>query len=128
MSKARILDKEHFLHENQTWGRALDYYLQENAYLKTRLSQVVDRNTDKIFVAQAEIFNNNFIQNDEYIRDLKNDVSASELLIKKALGGTPTDEEKIFQKQRKLRNEIDHFEKKFASLIEEFNKYLLSLV
>jgi hypothetical protein len=128
MSKIRISGKDHFLHENQTWGRALDFYLQENSYLKTRLSQVVDRNADKEFVAKAEHFNTSFIQNDDFIRDLKKDVSELELSLKKSLAGLQIEEQKLQVRQKKLRNEMEHFEKKFAGLKDEFNSYLISLL
>ena len=126
MRKVKIPGKDHFLHENQTWSRALDFYLQENSYLKTRLSQVVDRNTDSEFVSRAEQFQNSFIQHDEFIRDLKKDVSDLGQLLQKSLAGLQTDENRLFQKHRKLRNEVEHFEKKFGEAKSQFNQYLIN--
>jgi hypothetical protein len=128
MSRIKISGKDHFLHENQTWSRALDFYLQENSYLKTRLSQVVDNITDKEFVTSAEQFQNNFIHNDECIKDLQKDVAALYKLIKISIAGAIIDEKKMVQQQNKLRNEIGYFEKDFAQLKNKFNQYMISFL
>lgn len=128
MSSIKISGVDQFLHENQTWDRALDFYLQENSYLKTRLSQVVDNNIDKEFVDLAEHFHNSFIHNDECIKDLQKDILALQVLLKKAIAGTQVDEKKMNLQQNKLRNEMGYFEKDFSKLRNEFNQYLMSLV
>ena len=69
---------EQFLHENITWKRLLDFFIQENSFLKTRLSEVVDRETDKTFIANAEHFQNEFILKDEYIHDIERDIKEQE--------------------------------------------------
>ena len=56
MDKIKISAIDHFIHESETWERALNFCKQENAYLKTRLSQVVDNNTDKEFVIYESSF------------------------------------------------------------------------
>ncbi len=128
MSRIKISGVDQFLHENQTWDRALDFYLQENSYLKTRLSQVVDNNTDKEFVDLAEHFHNSFIHNDECIKDLQKDIMTLQQLLKNAVAGTQVDEKKITGQQNKLRNEMGFFEKDFAQLKNKFNQYLVSFV
>lgn len=128
MSKIRISGADQFLHENQTWERALDYYLQENSYLKTRLSQVVDNNTDKEFVALAEHFQNSFIHNDECIKDLLKDIFGLQKIIKNAIAGIHVDEKKMIQQQNKLRNEMSYFEKDFDLLKSKFNQFLMSFL
>ena len=60
LSNANIAGADQFLHEIQGWERALDYYLQENAFLKMRLSQVLDYNTDNNFTPLAEHFQTSF--------------------------------------------------------------------
>jgi len=128
MSRIRISGMDQYLHENMTWQRALDFYLQENSFLKTRLSQVLDTNTDKEFVAQAEHFQNSFVHNDECIKDMQADIMELQHLLKNTAGGLITDEKKLAQKHRKLHNEMGYFEKNFAGLKNEFNQYLGSLL
>ena len=117
---------EQFLHENFTWKRLLDFFIQENSFLKTRLSEVVDRETDKIFIANAEHFQNEFILKDEYIHDIEGDIKAQERNLQMALVQKRIPDSIICRKQEKLRNEISYLEKEFSDLKNKFNKYLLS--
>lgn len=128
MSHIKISGMDQYLHENLTWDRALDFYLQENAFLKTRLSQVLDKNTDKNLVALAEQFQNRFIHNDEYMKDLQTDIVMLQRLLKNFIARPKPDENKIVQKHKKLRNEMGSFEKNFAKLIKEFNQFLTAIL
>jgi hypothetical protein len=119
---------EQFLHENITWKRLLDFFMQENSFLKTRLSEVVDKENDKLFIANAEHFQNEFILKDEYIHDLERDIKEQEKNLQLALTQQKVPDLKTCRKQEKLRNEISYLEKEFAALKNQFNKYLLSLV
>ena len=128
MSHIKISGMDQYLHENLTWDRALDFYLQENAFLKTRLSQVLDKNTDKNLGALAEQFQNRFIHNDEYMKDLQTDIVMLQRLLKNFIARPKPDENKIVQKHKKLRNEMGSFEKNFAKLIKEFNQFLTAIL
>jgi len=119
---------EQFLHESLTWKRLLDFFIQENSFLKTRLSEVVDRETDKVIIANAEYFQNEFILKDEYIRDIEIDVKTHEKNLQLVLAQKKTLDNKICKQQEKLRNEISYLEKEFSSLKNQFNKYLLLMV
>jgi len=119
---------EQFLHENITWKRLLDFFIQENSFLKTRLSEVVDRETDKVIIANAEYFQNEFILKDEYIRDIEIDVKTHEKNLQLVQTQKRTLDNKVCKHQEKLRNEMSYLEKEFYSLKSQFNKYLLSMV
>ncbi len=117
-----------FLHENITWKRLLDFFIQENSYSKTRLSEVVDRETDVTFIANAEHFQNEFILKDEYIHDIERDIRGQEKELQMAFAQKRMPDTKTCKKQEKLRNEISYLEKEFSDLKNQFNKYLLSIV
>jgi hypothetical protein len=119
---------EQFLHENITWKRLLDFLIQENSFLKTRLSEVVDKETDKSLIAEAEHFQTEFILKDEYIHDIEHDIKEQEKGLKTALTQKTSPDYKTCKKQDKLRNEMTYLEKEFSHLKTQFNKYLLSLV
>ncbi len=119
---------EQFLHENITWKRLLDFFIQENSFLKTRLSEVVDRTTDHTFIATAEHFQNEFILKDEYIHDIESDIKGQEKNLQLAFSQKRIPDGKLCKKQEKLRNEISYLEKEFSDLKNQFNKYLLSIV
>lgn len=129
MATVKISGKDHFLHEYQAWTRALDYLLQENTYLKTRLAQAVDSYTDKHFVEHAEHYQNIFLQNDDFIKEMQRDIRAQHDFLKNLSDSNSTVSDKVIQKKQiKLRNEMEHFERKFSQVKNEFNRYLVSLL
>lgn len=126
MATVKISKPDQFLHENKTWKRLLEFFKQENSFLKTRLAEVVDHRTDKEFLALAEHFQNKFIVKDEYIDELRHDINIQEeVLIRKDSNLTDS---KIMKRQEKLRNEMEYFERDFSNLKNEFNKYLSSVL
>ena len=115
------------LNENFTWKRLLESFIQENNFLKTRLSEVVDRQNDKMFIACAEEFQNDFILKDEFILDIVNDIKGLEKNLQLASAQKIEPDEKTCKRQEKLRNEMNNLESEFAVLKTQFNKYLLSV-
>ena len=118
-----------FYYENLTWERLLDFFKQENAILKNRLSEVVDQLTDKDFIELAEHFQNIFIIKDEFIDELRHDINNHEILLNTLLVATDEKaDKKILKKQEKLRNEMEALEKDFTKDKNQFNKYLASIL
>jgi hypothetical protein len=118
---------EQFLHENITWKRMLDFFNQENSYLKNRLSEVVDRATDKTLISTAEHFQNEFILNDECIQDIRRDIKLQEKELQLTRIQKKTPDRKACKMQDKLRNEMVNLEKEFSKLKNDFNQHLLSI-
>jgi hypothetical protein len=121
---------DQYQHENMTWARSLDFFKQENAYLKDRLTEVVDKTSDRYFLAQAEHFQNQFIIKDEFIDELKHDVNEQCRMIrdfakKIVINGSA---ETLTAVQEKLRDQMRYLEKDFASLRNEFNTYLTAQI
>lgn len=118
-----------FYYENLTWERLLEFFKQENAFLKTRLSEVVDQLTDKEFLELAEYFQNTFIIKDEFIDELRHDINDHEIVLIKLMEEADKKfDKKILKKQEKLRNEIESLERDFIKDKNQFNKYLASVV
>lgn len=126
MATVKISRPEQFLHESKTWNRLLEFFKQENAFLKTRLAEVVDHRTDKEFLTLAEQFQNKFIIKDEYIDELRHDVNLQQQGLNRKENEMP--DRDTLKKQEKLRNEMEYFEKDFTKLKNEFNKYLSSVL
>lgn len=126
MAQVKISRPEQFHHENNTWSRLLEFFKQENAFLKNRLAEVVDQRTDKEFLALAEQFQNKFILKDEYIDELRHDINAQYLQLVNSKDSL--EDGKLIKRQEKLRNEMEYFEKDFNKLKNEFNKYLSSVL
>ena len=116
---------DELLQENHAWQNALDGHLQENAFLKIRLSQVLDLNTKKDFVVLAERLQNSFIYTDDCIKDIKRDIVELQNLLRATKPDHYMNENKLAKKQQKMRNEIGYFEKNFMLLKDEFNQYII---
>ncbi|WP_462220940.1 hypothetical protein [Ferruginibacter sp.] len=129
MTNSYISKLDQYRFEYLTWERMLDFFKQENAFLKTRLSQVLDRKIDSEFLALAEQFQNQFIIKDDFIDELKHDINEMERAVKESTVAMKiVPDIKVENKHNKLRNEMEYLEKNFAQLKNEFNKYLVSVL
>lgn len=129
MTNSYISKLDQYRFEHLTWERMLDFFKQENAFLKTRLSQVLDRKIDSEFLALAEQFQNQFIIKDDFIDELKHDINEMERAVKESTVTMKiVPDIKVENKHNKLRNEMEYLEKNFAQLKNEFNKYLVSVL
>lgn len=129
MKTKETIKLEQYHHENSTWERMLDFFKQENAFLKNRLSEVLDTKTDTDFLALAEHFQNQFIIKDDFIDELRHDIHTMEAELKKSfINDEVILEKKLIKKHEKLRNEMEYLEREFAALKNEFNKYLVTIV
>lgn len=122
MASVKVSKPDQFQHENKTWNRLLEFFKQENTFLKNRLAEVVDYRADKEFLALAEQFQNRFVLKDEYIDELRHDINEQDTELNNAPNIAPNN--KLYKRQEKLRNEMEYFEKDFNHLKNEFNKYL----
>lgn len=128
MPDTKIPKGEQFYFENRVWERLLEFLKQENAFLKTRLAEVLDQSTDKGFLCLAEQFQNKFILKDEFIDELRHDINTQQRLLKEnyinPLSGL---DKKIIKNQEKLCNEMAFLEKDFPRMKNEFIQYLAGI-
>jgi hypothetical protein len=101
----------------------LEFFRQENALLKYRLSDLVDNNEQNDFLSIAEYFQNEFLLKDEALNRLIKSVSELNAELNKTTDKNIPDE--LIYQQEKLRNDILQFEKKFLDLSNEFNEKML---
>ncbi len=125
MPPVKIRKTEQFHHENRTWIRLLEFFKQENYFMKNRLSEVLEHQVDKDFLALAEQFQNKFILKDEYIDELRHDINKLDQILNEIPGEWISNTHNATQV--KLKNEMDYFEKDFNKLRNEFNEYLYSV-
>lgn len=119
--------KNQYEHEHKAWQRSLEFFKQENALLKYRLSEMVDNNEENNFLQLAEYFQNELLLKDEMLNNLIKDLQGFSDKFN-ALQNEKTLSEKIITKQEKLRNDILQFEKKFLNLSKEFNERMLQSI
>ena len=126
MAPVKLKKPDQFHHENKTWTRMLEFFKQENTFLKNRLSEVLDHSSDNNFLALAEQFQNKFILKDEYIDELRHDINVQDDILNDNTAAPVYN--KLVKTQEKLRNEMEYFEKDFNMLKNEFNKYLSTIL
>lgn len=120
----RIVQNNQIKHEHTSWQRSLDFFRQENALLKYRLSEMVDNNEQNHFLLIAEYFQNELLLKDEVLNRLMKSVSEFDVEFNK-VPGTKKIPENLIRQQEKMRNDILQFEKKFLDLSNEFNEKML---
>ncbi len=116
-----------FEHEHKAWERSLEFFRQENALLKYRLSEMVDENGENEFLQMAEYFQNELLIKDEKLNTLIKNLNefAGKFGAMRNQNNLP---ERVIAKHYKLRNDILQFEKNFLHLSKEFNERLLQSI
>lgn len=120
----KSLKKTQFEHEYNAWARKLEFFAQENALLKYRLSEMVDNSEGNNFLQMAEYFQNELLLKDEMLKKLIKDLQEFYDLLRRFKSGQKLSE-KITVNHNILRKDILQFEKKFLNLSDEFNKKML---
>ncbi|MDO9375173.1 MAG: hypothetical protein Q7T76_12190 [Ferruginibacter sp.] len=112
--------------EDLQWARSLDFYLQENALLKLRLSQVLDLNPAQGFTAVAEHFQTSFIQLDECMKDLKKDIQLnkktsgeSEQLAETAALWQPAARKRFQLEMKRLAENFEQMKAEFVRQVDQ---------
>lgn len=120
---------EQFHQENSTWLRTLDYMEQENAYMKNRLSKVLDGYHNQDLLVWAENYQNQILLKEEAIDLLKQDISAQEkrLVSEYLFDGQQLNDE-IVKSQIKIRGQMNYVEDDFFNMKKSFNEYLAKKV
>lgn len=112
------------LQEQEAWKRSLEFYKQENALLKYRLSEMVDKSEGDNFLQTAEYFQNEFLLKDEWLQRLSHSLqSIQEIMsVEKEINQTKNKATKL---QEELRHQIGKFEHDFIRLSDDFNQKVL---
>lgn len=120
--KANIID-QHL--ENQDWLKRLDFYKEEITILKERLDEVTKKNNASDFLKDVEHFQNQFIVQRNNIDELAHSIKKNEQGLVKEVNSNP-----VAVDHRKVENHlaeeefIVYFEKNFAELRGEYNRFL----
>lgn len=108
--------------EHKYWQRTIEFFRQENALLKYRLSEIVDNTEENNFLQTAEYFQNQLLLKDEMLKKLIDDLQKYDRLIK----NNSTSSERILKVHKSFRKNILLFQKKYLLLSKEFNEQMLN--
>ncbi len=112
--------------EIEGWKRIITFIKDENVHLKNLLSGVVkDLDTDDIVLLERiEYFQNKFLDEDEIIKYLRDDISEQDKALIKDIYEDRLSLKTLEHQQIKLRKRLEISEQKFNKLKFEFNNYL----
>ena len=113
-----------FRHESDTWKRHLQFIQQENNYLKTRLSQVLQHDTDEAFLERAEYFQSKFIAEDDTVNMLRQDIHEIDQILAQDKVEENSQIKDLQKKLRKMNKDMEIVERQFNKLKTDFNTYL----
>lgn len=108
-------------HEHMSWLRLIEFFRQENALLKYRLSEMVDNTEDSQFLQTAEYFQNELLLKDESLKKLIKELQDYSDVIQNKPALSP----QLINNHNRLRNDILQFEEKFSHLTKDFNEKML---
>lgn len=120
-SSGAMIDVKQFRLESDEWKRTLELLLLENAYLKNRLAEIVKvSSATLLFLEKAEDYQNRFMQKDEVINLMRQDINEFDRLL--AACGPDKKEllKSIQQRQQTLRKELMLLESTFSLLKVQF--------
>ena len=113
--------------EHEAWKRSLEFYKQENALLKYRLSEMVDQSEGNHFLQTAEYFQNELLLKDAGLQRLSRSLQSIQEALHKS-GGSGQIEDKNLVLQNELRQQIWQFEHDFLQLSNDFNQKMLKSI
>ncbi len=113
-----------FRHESDTWKRYLQFIQQENNHLKTRLSQVLQHDTDEQFLERAEYFQSKFIAEDDTVNMLRQDIHELDNMLTKEIPEDANTVKELQKRLKKMHKDMEIVERQFNKLKSDFNLYL----
>ena len=118
----------HYVFENKSWIRLVEFLIQENAIMKTRLSEVMDQIHDRESLSIAEHFQDKFITKDDVFEHLINDLKIESKKWEQYKKNDPS----IFLSELSLthkmhRLDIERLEQALDILKKDYNTFLASL-
>ena len=115
------------MQEHEAWKRSLEFYKQENALLKYRLSEMVDQSEGDHFLQTAEYFHNEFLLKDEWLGRLAHRLQSIQDALHAKPGSVVVEENSLFL-QNELRQQIWQFERDFIQSSNDFNQKMLKSI
>ena len=112
-------------HESDTWKRSLAFMIDENIQLKNRLADILRTEFDKSLLDDLEVFQTNFLREDEMISLLRRDVATLDKLLVREIFEDGKIADNINRMLKEIRGNISIAESYFGKLKSEFNSYLL---
>lgn len=123
ISKSKIRQLEY---ESDTWKRQLAFMTDENVHLKERLTETLKDKQQGPTLEEAEIFLNQFIEQDSVITILRNNVAEFDRLLKRERFEDGLLINAVVAKHTHLEEDLLIARKKFEDMKIRFNRHIMS--
>lgn len=121
-TKANIFDQHS---ENQNWLKSLEFYKEEISILNKRLQEVTGKNNAPDFLKEVEHYQNQFIVQRNNIDELAHAIKMNEKeIVKEVNANSIAVEHRKVESHEAEADFLGYFEKNFAELRTEYNKFL----
>ena len=111
--------------EIATWLRILRFIQAETVCLKNRMAAIVSTNPDRNILIQLEDYQNHFVQEDEVLALLHQDIKVQHNNIHEFDPDRPYKWDILLENQERLRQKLEKTEQGFNLLQSNFNRFLL---
>jgi tRNA A37 N6-isopentenylltransferase MiaA len=111
-------------YESDTWKRLLVFMQEENVHLKNRLSEVLKDKFNNNLLEEVEVYQANFLKEDELISFLRNEVAEIDSELVKDIFVDGKLNKKLEKKFNLLRKNLTSAEKRFDKMKLAFKNYL----
>ena len=120
-TKAHITD----LHaQHQEIEKSLLFYKEEISLFRKRLGEIATKNTHTDVLSWVDHFENQFTINESIISELTHHIKDHEFKFKEIIAQNPVaTEHKLVEDHAEFRGKVKIFEKLFAELKSDFNKF-----
>ena len=116
------------IYESSQWASLLTFIMQENAFCKARLAEVVATIEDDANLLEAEEFNDQFLSQDNMFEFIGRELKKHNKLLEKGLCVDGESLKRIIKSQKILDRNIKSAEDIFSKTKKRFTLYLLSLL
>jgi hypothetical protein len=110
-------------YESDTWKRLLAFMMDENIYLKNRISEILKDRFDTALLEDTEHFQNRFVNEDKLIELLRNEVAEFDKLLVNEIFEDGHLKKAVENKAKHIRKNIKDAEIEFAKLKQDFSNY-----
>jgi archaellum component FlaC len=111
-------------YETDTWKRLLGFLMEENTYLKNRLSEILKNGFNENLLGEVENYQTRFIKEDELIDLIRNDVAELDNLLVREVYEDGKIISEIRKKLKSLSSQMSYVQNQFTKLKSEFNSFL----
>lgn len=118
---------QQYMYEVKSWERMLAFFLVENIYFKTRLSEILSYAEDEELLLSGEQFQEEFLEQDKVLSFLADEIKRQKKLLERDLYEDGELFKEVVKHQKRLRNDMRKEEALFTKIKNTYSDFLSEL-